>query len=155
MILELVNPSDAVTFVGDDPKVAGIATLLLGNGWYALRGEDGEDFVPLMIFGGHVEWLASQGIDDADDFLTANAEAVAAFLDTCAYGGIKERQAFDEAIKRMTPDKAAEHRAWWNDRNRSSMNNIGEGCRRLAEQIRKLVKVDELQGSPPTVLASL
>lgn len=152
MILELINPSDAVTFVGDDPKIAGVAILILGNGAYGLTDESGEVFVPLMLFGGFKAWLEEQGITDLAAFLIEHGSALADFLETCAYGKIAERQAFDEAIKRMTPDKAEEHREWWNDRNRSSMNNIGAGCRRLAKQLRAKAKPSELEGSPPIVL---
>lgn len=136
MILELVNPSDAVTFVGDDPKIAGVAILLLGNGMYALTSPDGSQFVPLMMFGQHEEWIAEQGIGDLDTFITANSGAIADFLDTCAYGSIEEREAFDRAIALMTPENAEKHREWWNDRNRSSMNNIGAGARKLASALR-------------------
>lgn len=153
MILELTNPSDAVTFIGDDPKIAGVTVLILGNGCYGLTDEKGNEFVPLMIFGSHESWLADNGIDDLGAFIETNAAAIADFLDTCAYGHIRDRQAFDEAIKRMTPENAAEHRKWWNERNRSSMNNIGEGCRRLAAQLRAKAKPDELEGQPPIVLA--
>ena len=53
----------------------------------------------------------------------------------------------------FTPEETAEHREWWNDRKRSSMNNIGAGALRLAKQLRKKKPVKELKGSPPIILA--
>lgn len=32
MIYEIVNPSDAITFIADEPKVAQAVTLLVGTG---------------------------------------------------------------------------------------------------------------------------
>lgn len=64
MILELNNPSDAITFVGEDPRVAGVAVLLLGHGWYGLTDAAGNQVVPMMIFGTHEAWLKEQGIED-------------------------------------------------------------------------------------------
>lgn len=156
MILELENPSDPITFVGDDLKVAGIACLLLGHGWYGMSDEKGDTVIPLMMFGAHEKWLKENGIDDLSGWIRENALKVAEFLETVAYGKINDRLAFDEAIKRMTPEKAAEHREWWNDRNRSSMNDIGAGALRLAKQFRKLAaggKADNLHGSPPIIMA--
>jgi hypothetical protein len=154
MILELVNPSDKITFVGDDPKVAGVAILLLGNGWYGLTGENGERFIPLMIFGSHEPWLKEQGIADINRWIMDNALALAEFLETVAYGSVRDRRGFDEAVKRMTPEKAAEHRAWWNDRCRSSMTDIGGGALKLAAQLRKFHAREpgvKLEGTHPLV----
>lgn len=137
MIFELINPSDAVTFIGDDITVAGVAIMVLGRGRYGLTDDKGEVVVPLMLFGGSEYWLAEHGVDDLDAWLTANYLRVAEFLETCAYGSRLEREAFDQAIARMTPEHAEAHREWWNDRNRSSMNNIGQAAAAYAKTLRK------------------
>lgn len=157
-ICELSNPSDKITFVVDDVRVAGVAVMLLGNGWYGLTNAKGEDVVPLMFAGTHKQWLIDNQIPDLDAYLTANAAALAAFLDTCAYGSITEREGYDAAIARMTPENAALHRAWWNDRNRSSLNNIGAAAAKLAAQFRRLAArqpvTEPLAQSPPLVFAA-
>lgn len=136
MILELINPSDAVTFVGDDMTVAGVACLILGGGWYGLKDASGDAVVPMMAFGTHEKWLEENNIADLSDWLMEHGAEVAGFLETCVYGSIEEREAFDQAISRMAPDKADEHRDWWNDRNRSSMNNIGKAAAHWAKRLR-------------------
>lgn len=150
---ELINPSDAITFQGDDLVAAGVAIILLGRGAFGLTDEKGEQAVPLMLFGGIDDWLAKNNIKDMAQYIADNTDAIADFLETVCYGSLDERLAFDEACKRMTPEKAAEHREWWNDRKRSSMNNIGAGALRLAKQLRKKKPVKELKGSPPIILA--
>lgn len=155
IIVELINPSDAITFVMDDPTVAGIGVLLLGNGWYGLLDAEGNHPVPPML-GGVEAWFKERGIESLNKWIKANGVAVAEFLETCAYGNIVERDAYDRAIALMTPENAAIHREWWNDRNRSSMNNIGAAALKLAANLRQRAagKKAELKGSPPRVFAS-
>ncbi len=137
-IVELINPSDPVTFEMQDVKVAGVAVLLLGRGAYGLKTADGNDVVPLMLFDGGERWLKKQRIADLDKYLRNRGKNVAAFLDTCAYGSIADREGFDAAIKRMTKEKAAEHRAWWNDKHRGSLNDIGNAAAGLAVRLREI-----------------
>lgn len=156
IICELTNPSDAITFVVSDPKVAGVAILLLGNGWYGLTDKDGNSIVPLMMFGAHEKWLKDNGITDTNAFIMANAVLMAEFLETVAYGSIAEREALDIAVTRMTPENAAAHREWWNDRKRSSLNNIGAAALKMAKGFRKIAagQKAELKASPPIVLSA-
>lgn len=135
----LQNPSDAVTFVMDDPIVAGVAVLLLGNGAYGLETEDGSSVVPVMLFGGIDRWCKEKGIN-LDAFIPQNYVPMAEFLDSVCYGSVRDRQECDEACLRMSPDEAAKYRAARNDRRRSSMNNIGKAALQLASQMRKQAK---------------
>lgn len=135
-IVELVNPSDAITFEMDDVKVAGVAILFLGRGAYALTDAEGKTVVPLGLFGTNETWLKEQGID-LDTFILANLIPIAEFLESVCYGHIAEREAFEVACSRMTTAKAAEHRAWWNNKKRTSLNDIGKGALALAKQLRK------------------
>jgi hypothetical protein len=135
MILELVNPSDAVTFIGDDIKVAGVATLLLGRGQYGLEDCDGKMVVPLMLFGTHEEWFKENDIN-LDHFISEHAKAIAAFLDTCVYGDVDDRRVYEYMCRGMSDDEVAEYKSKWDDRKRSSMNNIGAAAHSIAMQLR-------------------
>lgn len=155
VVCELTNPSDAVTFIVNDVRIAGVAILMLGRGAYGLTDPEGNTVVPLCLFGSAEAWLKENDIemDKLSDFIVANKVAIADFLDTCAYGHIAEREAFDRAIGLMSKEAAATHRQWWNDRNRSSLNNIGEGARALAETLRSQAfgRIDRLPKATPLI----
>jgi hypothetical protein len=136
-ICELANPSDAVTFIVTDKWIAAAGIILLGNGKYALIDADDNQIVPMFFFGGWRDWMKENGIPDPEAFVGENSEAVADFLLTYAYGSISDRQDFDKAVSMMTPEKAAEFRAWHADKKRTSMNNIGAACEQIAKQLKE------------------
>ena len=135
-IVELQNPSDAITFEMTDLKSAAAAVLLLGRGAYGLEDAKGETLVPIMLFGINEKWMKENGID-LDAFIPANYAPMAEFLESVCYGCAAEREAVEVACSRMETAKAAEHRAWWNDKKRSSMNNISKGALQLAAQLQR------------------
>lgn len=57
MKLEIINPSDKCFLETDDIEAAAFATMMNGQGRYALRGEDGNDYCPIMLFGRTLEFL--------------------------------------------------------------------------------------------------
>lgn len=136
MIYELINPSDAITFEGDDDTLAAVSALVIGNGKFGLRDQTDRTVLPVFILGGALEWLESQGIN-LDSYLTENRDRIAGFLDTCLYGSVGERHTFNDAVSRMSADDAAAHKAHLMDRRRSSMSNIGGACKLWADHLRK------------------
>lgn len=133
---EIINPSDAVTLQASDLRIAGVAVLLLGNGLYGLTDENDEAVVPLMLFGTSEKWLKENHIESLNDFIKENKSAIADVLASVTYGKIEERLGFDKAVGMMTPEKAKEYRAWWNDKNRSSLNDIGQRALAIAAKLR-------------------
>lgn len=156
-IVELINPSDAITFEMDDAMdnlaIAGVAIILLGQGAYGLEDMEGKTVVPLMLFGGVEKWLEARGIASMKFFVETNAEKIAAFLETICYGSAEEREAVEVACGRMTPEKAEEHRAWWNDKKRSSLNDIGKNALALANALRNKA-TGPLPSSKPIILSA-
>lgn len=127
MLYKLINPSDSVTFEAPDLKVAALVTIILGRGLYGAEPVDeSAESVPIMLFGGAIEWWTErwpeEPIDGAGD---RDALRLAAALRSVCYGGKKERQLYDSALQAITaPEKRAAFVAEWNDRKRSSMNDI-------------------------------
>jgi hypothetical protein len=117
MKFEIVNPSDPYTLQADDLRIAALACVLLGEGQYALRSEDGETAVPLFIFGGHDTWFVEKfgaTLQHVYDSIVADSlPALAACL---------------ESVK--LPDGVE----------RSSMNNIGGYAAKMAIRIREMIK---------------
>ena len=117
MVYEIVNPSDPYTLEADDLSLAAIACILLGEGQYSLRTQDGETAMPLFIFGGHNEWFIKKfGVDVQslhDSIWNNSLPALAACLESVKmpYG-----------------------------RERSSMNDIGGYAAEMAGKIRAFLK---------------
>lgn len=137
-VYELSNPSDAVHVEAEDTTVACVAVLLLGQGRYGLRDEHGETVLPLLFLGGLHQWLAARKITDLDTFLKANASAMADVLDTATLGSAKDFKFFKSAMAAIDdPVKRAAFREEWDDKKRSSTNNICAAAHRLAQRFRE------------------
>ena len=126
MIYEVVNMSDAITIEADDPKVAMIATLLLGEGAYGLRNSNDGLVMPIMLFGPAdraEKWLAEQGLPDVSAFLDEHIDEVARCLESIVYCSIKDRQA-TIAVAKATGGDLRVGLAAWNEQKRTSLNDI-------------------------------
>ena len=139
MLYELINPSDPVTFEAPDLKVAALVTIILGQGQYGAQPvDDSAEGVPIMLFfGGAAEWWTErwpeEPMDGAGD---RDATRLAAALRTVCYGGKEDRQLYDSALRAIDdPEKRAAFVAEWNDRKRSSMNNIMGRAHSLAASL--------------------
>lgn len=59
MKFEIINPSDEAYIEGDF-KTCVLATLIFGEGKYALKQVDGDLEMPLLLFGTGEKWLKEQ-----------------------------------------------------------------------------------------------
>lgn len=127
MIYELINPSDAITFEAPDLKIAGLVTILLGEGAYAANPEDDtQEGVPLMIFDGPEEWWNAHFSEEPwqDSAKTFAAQLVPALRSVCC-ASFSQRRLFDIALESIDdPEKRQGFIDKWNDMNCTSMNNI-------------------------------
>lgn len=137
MFYEIINPSDETTFEAPNLMVASLVTILLGGGQYGAKPEDPEaEEVPLMLFGGAEVWWAEHFDEPMEGAVDRHAGAVSAALRTVCYGGIDQRRLYDSAMRAIDdPDKAAAFIEEWNDRNRSSMNNIMGRAHAIADKL--------------------
>jgi hypothetical protein len=104
---EIINPSDKCYLTGAGEPLAG-AGLFLGRGKYALRGKNGEEGLPLFLFGGIEDWWKATFGRSFDSYMdTKPHAAIADVLDTFRYAG-----------------------------ERSSMNDIGKAAKANARALR-------------------
>lgn len=137
-LYEIVNPSDKVLVAAESDQVAAIAILVLGMGRFALvRCDNGERVLPLFLLGGAEEWLAAQHID-LGTFVKEHAVDLAAVFDSAFYGDASEAEALEAALAALAPLEREASRRAYNDRKRSSMNNIGAACISWAERCREV-----------------
>ena len=145
MIYEIVNPSDGATIEANNGVLAALAIVVLSEGMYGLRDEKGETVMPILAFGGKdyfTQWLKNNEIDDdkLDEFYAKNGEEMAAILESVIYGDCKDRAVVSSTAEDMTPEARVAFYAKWNDKKRSSMNDISKACFGLAKQFRGLSK---------------
>lgn len=144
MIYEIVNPSDACTIEHGDTIAASLACLLLGEGRYALRGEDDSEPIGILIFGGQdalKNWLAANKLgEDVNVEIDSRRAAIADALESITYGRIDDRAAV-LAVVGTSGDKLAAL-ARWNDAKRSSMNDMSSAAFAIAKQLREPAKGD-------------
>ena len=137
-VYSIINPSDSYTLAADDLKIAALAVFLLGKGKYGLETRDGEQAVPLFLFGGADEWVQEQfGITLEELMSGAVSDGdLATCLESVVIGDFADRELFLKTVD-LLPESARE--AWiegWNDSKRSSLNDIGGRAKDCARFLR-------------------
>jgi len=148
----IINPSDAYTIKSDSRAVACMACLLVGGGQYGLESKEGDTGLPLFTFGGDPEtWFKKEFEIDIHTFIEENRERIADCLDSILIGGIGERKGIEAVLAAISNPEERE-RAWvaYQDKKRSSMNDIGTYARDLAKAIRER-QHEEPKGFQPVV----
>ncbi len=136
MILEIINPSDAVCLEADDISMAGVAVMMLSSA-YGLKNEQGEIVLPLMIFGGQDKWLKEHEVNDIDAYLKENRTKLADIFESVFYGHLQDKASFNSTISKMTPERAKQYKKEWNEKRRSSLTNIEQYCLDYAKALRQ------------------
>ncbi len=131
MIYDIVNPSDDVTFFADDLEVAYMVCLLLGEGRYGLNDEDGNEVMPLLLFGTFEEWQKKNHFS-FDTIYANKLDKVITALRTMMCCRVRERQAVIAAV-----GDDLEALARYNDEKRSSLNNICDYAFVVANRLEK------------------
>lgn len=142
MIFEIINPSDKYTIESDSWETAAVATLMIGEGQYALDGCDNEHRMGLFLFGGADKFLMDEfGIDinKFSEYVHAHKKELADCLDTVMIGGKSDRESYKKGLELIKDaDARKEWRDHWHDQRRSSMNNIGAYAWQMAERLRAM-----------------
>jgi hypothetical protein len=159
MLYELVNPSDPVTFETPDFKVAALLTLYLGKGRFSAETqEEGAPNVPMFFFGGAEKWWQETFGETLDDSVSPLREPLAKALRTLCVGKASHRALFDSALAAIDdPAKRDAFVADWNDRQRSSMNDIMGYAHKLAGQLERQLEAERteaLEAPPPPAVAT-
>lgn len=141
-IYEFVTPSDPITFLADDDKVALMCAFLLGRGKAGChRYEKGNEvrINSMLMFDPDADKTLEKelGMPGAD-FIKKNRKKITACFDSFAYGDIESRHTYDDAVNAITDEKKLkEFKAKHEDRNRSSMSAWVKGAWDYAEGMKK------------------
>jgi hypothetical protein len=140
MIYEVVNISDQITFEAQDEMIAIMACLLLGQGAFGLKGEDGETVSPILLFANEkqlLEFLQDKGIGDPKEFIDAHMSDISECLASCAVCSVRDRKAMLAVIAKSGASMKDALEAW-NEEKRTSLNDICGHARALADHFAKL-----------------
>lgn len=135
-LYELINPSEPYTFRARDILTAGIVACQLSNAFGA-RCCDGtsKDSTPVLF--GWSEWFDAHGLDSTWQENPSNLDAAAEAFESFLIGSPAVR-ADVESMLAMLPDAAARKKFIDDrqDRQRSSMNEIGASAYKLGKLLR-------------------
>lgn len=119
-IYELINPSDAITFRATKEEASVIAGIVGASLLFVKDVETGE--AP-----------NTEGWQDARERFWKDSVAFDSYCrayESFLVGSPKDRELFEDAVRNMGADEAAEYRLKWHNRKCSSMNDI---CARFWE----------------------
>lgn len=139
MIYELVNPSDAYIFTAENDLDAAAVALVLGEGWYFAKREDGGDVKSVSPFGGTDADLTALFGQSFSDYLKGRAAQLGVACGSFMLCGIEGRRRFEREaadVDEKTREKLA--RAVCHER--SSLNNIGANAAAYAKYFAELAK---------------
>lgn len=139
MEYELINPNDPYTFIAKDYETA-VLTVFLISTMYGANSKDGEDDIPIFLFGGSREWYKRQFNRTPDEGLSAKKHQVVDSLESFMYGSFEDRKRYQAALNAITDaDKKEQFVREWQD-GRSSLNNIGGYAHNLAKKMKGELK---------------
>lgn len=135
-VWELINPSDKITFSGNDFKLVVIAVCLVGNCVYAAEEVGGNRIVPIFLFGSVDKWFIREyGSNFEDTYKSSDKKQLADILDSFTLGGYDDFIAYNKEAENIPPLELKKFKEDWNDK-RTSMNNICARAWEIASNIR-------------------
>jgi hypothetical protein len=139
VLYEVINPSDPVTFKAASLAAAFIAVTVVGGGQYAARPIDDPEAVevPLFLFGGSEQWVAKNlPGEDIEGIVDRHMDDTIAALQSFCTGSARDRALFDSAREAITdPARLAAFDAEWDDKKRSSINDIANRAHTIAGRL--------------------
>ena len=145
MIYEVINPSDPITFDAPDLASAFLALQLVGKGWYAGESEEGPN-IPMMpplrgsehVMENYLRDTFNLTPDNFDAFVEKHTDDVILTLKSFVTGKSNERYLYESALNAIDDEnKKKNFIALWDDKQRSSLNDITNRAHGLAASMEK------------------
>jgi len=137
-LFTLINPSDPYTFKANSIEIAGVCACWLSPSFGAECMEGDRETTPIIF--GWDEWLDDRGIDSA--WMKEHALEIADALDSFLIGDANFRADVESIMEMLPEEKQQEWRDKWQERQRTSMNQVGERAYALAWQLRANVEAE-------------
>jgi hypothetical protein len=134
----LKNPSDMITFVANNDKIAFMCALLVGRGRYGCENLTTKEEIPTMLFlCTDPDNIIKDFIEiEPKQFLQKNKQEIKNCLNTFAYVSFDNRANYDNKCNSITKlDNLQKFKIEHENKNRTSMNRIVLSAWRLSEEI--------------------
>lgn len=133
MIYEIINPSDPYTMAAKNPQVAKFCNILLGNGLYGLKDEEGNKVLGIVFTDEELEEILKKEFgEDISEFMKTHKDEINDCFNSVMIGNLKDRPAYDEIIRKMNPADRNKYRKELLETKITSLNNIAEKAWRMA-----------------------
>ncbi|MFD2961587.1 MULTISPECIES: hypothetical protein [Olivibacter] len=138
-IYRFINPSDLITFIAEENKIAYAATIIVSNGQAGCETESGDSLECLFMF--HPDPMPDIKKylgEELDTYIQSNKRQIADALDSFAYMDVTNRKLYDRCLSAITdPIKLKEFKDKHEDDKRTSMNRYVARAWQMAEYLRK------------------
>ena len=161
-LYNLINPSDPVTFKAPSLEAAVGAVMYVSGGQYGADayGDDDQhlEAYSVPIFMTHrkdmKKWLDGRG-ESFDSFLERYKDDIVATLNSFVTCSLRERRMYDMAIKAITQeDKRKVFESEWDDKARSSLNQISNYARSAAAQLQGQAPAADAPAEPASLMGA-
>lgn len=144
MLYDLINPSDPYTLRTEFFEIAAQVCILLSEGQYGLKPlEPGGEDVPIFLFTDPDPWFIEhfgRSLNDSLSHVLANqGPALAAAFRSVVLGSPHDREEFEASLKGLEPQHHERFRKEWDQKRRSSLNNIGACAQQYALRVEELM----------------
>ena len=142
-VYEFIQPSDSITFLAEDNKIAFVSALLLGRGQAGCRNTASEDEnIPSMMICMNEKQCEETRLsylgETLSEYLDKNKAKIVECFESFSYASVEERKMSDDAIAAITDEeKLKEFKNTHEDRNRSSMSQWVKSAWSYAESFKK------------------
>ena len=150
MIYEIINPSDAITFKAEDEKTAVATVILLGEGQYGLEREDGKKDYPFLLFVKGKEQIDEQlkpyfnGVDDLFEYTKVHAKEMVTAFDSVVTADETWRIEYEKTLELIMDEAGRQkYKDEFNDRHRSSLNNIYACAQSMKKRFEELSRQND------------
>jgi len=138
-IYNLINPSDAYTFIAPSDEAAAVSVLFLSHGAYGAESTESDFASPIFSFSGEEyaeQWFKENFGHGLSESLDKHLEIMPEVLESFLIASKAERETIDLACSMVSNEQARELRLKFHDNKRSSTNNIGKVAWNKAERLR-------------------
>ena len=136
-VYEIINPSDPYTFLAPDDELAKLLCLLVGRGQYGIEGPNGENTMCLYILGiddtGLLDLFNGRTFQEVADARRPELPAALRSVLICSRA---ERAGIQATLEAIPEEGRTAFLAKYHDTKRSSLNDIGGRCGKLADVIK-------------------
>ena len=140
-IYEFITPSDPITFLAPNDKIAYLCSVFLGSGKAGCTNtETGESVPSMLMFVEEPDKAIEEYVgEEVKGYIEKHKQEMSDCFNSFAYATVSARRMYDDAIEAITdPEKLKQFKSNHEDKNRSSMSKWVQSAWKYAESFLKI-----------------